>query len=173
MSSEHTAAAHQRMPSAGRCACNITCICDIDFGVTTKQVMSPTAVSAQKCSTPPTHNQPPQLFQFTSDGHLNVVGQQNMCLNAPEVHGGGGGEIWARPLTPNATTGKSRVAALFFNPTAATVNVTGTLASLGINTTSAQTVRDLWLHKDLGSTSGPVTVSLASHASRMFVLTEA
>ena len=66
-------------------------------------------------------------------------------------------QVWAKPLH------NGDVAAVMFNrgPSQAKVQLTWGMLGLGATTTAA--VRDLWLHKDLGTLTGCVNATVGSH----------
>ena len=68
-------------------------------------------------------------------------------------------ELWARPLADGT------VAAGLFNRGLQAVKVTATWKDLGIS--GAQPVRDLWLHKELGTFNGEFTSVVPAHGAIM------
>ncbi len=62
---------------------------------------------------------------------------------------------------------------VLFNPDdSMTQSVTISFAGAGLQPSAATTVRDLWLHENLGSFTGNFSATLASHEARMYLLTQ-
>jgi len=74
-----------------------------------------------------------------------------------------GGEIWARPLTDGA------FAVALVNPTAKAEMISVTWRQIGL--THSQKVRDLWLHKNIGSFAQGYSVLVPAHGVALLKLT--
>jgi len=77
----------------------------------------------------------------------------------------GGLEVWAGPLA------NGDVAVVLFNRNTTSNNITGQWKDIGIGAGVKATVRDLWLHQDLGTFTDSITLSVPMHGSRTLRIT--
>jgi hypothetical protein len=80
----------------------------------------------------------------------------------------GASEVWAGPLA-----GGDLVVLLFNRNHSAPVNVTAQWADLGLVAGKQMRARDLWLHQDLGTFAGNISLLADVHGVRMVRLTQA
>jgi alpha-galactosidase len=85
------------------------------------------------------------------------VSQDTLGRGASRIYQRDRLELWARPLADGT------IAAGLFNRGLQAVKMTATWKELGI--TGRQLVRDLWLHKDLGTLNGELTVTVPAHGA--------
>jgi len=74
-------------------------------------------------------------------------------------------EVWAGPLAGGD------VGVILFNRSPAAAKITANWADVGLGSSTAANVRDLWTHMDLGSFTGSYSATIASHASQTLRLT--
>ena len=102
-----------------------------------------------------------QIDTFTTDllGNPEVlaVNQDTLGRAAGRLRGDGRTDIWARALSDGT------MAVGVFNRTPVAGKVSVTLKELGL--TGPQPLRDLWLHRDLGSVADAITVDLPRHGA--------
>lgn len=98
----------------------------------------------------------------------NGVGSRlgvSMCLSLFEDVAPGATEVWAGPLSQNATV------VVLFNRGEGPANITATWPDIGFtNSQITMFVRDLVLHEELGAFKGSFTAEVAAHASRTLKL---
>ncbi|KAM0920320.1 hypothetical protein ACQ4PT_007595 [Festuca glaucescens] len=100
-----------------------------------------------------------EVIQVNQDS-LGVQGRR--ILSQGE---GGCGEVWAGPLS-----GK-RLAVTLWNRCSETVNITMTLADVGLDGSSAYSVRDLWKHETLSAAVGTFGAQVDVHDIKMYIFT--
>jgi alpha-galactosidase len=110
-----------------------------------------------------THMDSGDLALLTND---EVLGVDRSGHPAHPVNQGAQQQTW---WSYNNSDGSYNVA--LFNLAGSSANVTANWSDLGF--TGSATVRDLWSHTDLGTSSGNFTASVASHGSRMLRVTPA
>ena len=104
----------------------------------------------------------PATLEILTNPEIIAVDQDALGVQGQPVGPGTSLEIWARPLSGNAT-----YAVALLNRTAAPADITVTWASLGLTAGSAR-VRDLWARQDLGSFAGQFTATqVPSHGVTM------
>jgi alpha-galactosidase len=96
------------------------------------------------------------LSLITNDEVL-AIDQDRLGKPARRVSQKNGGEVWVRQLQDG-----SKVVGLF-NRGNAGANVTLNWSDAGL--TGAQSVRDLWQHKDLGSSDNQITLPVPKHGA--------
>jgi hypothetical protein len=101
---------------------------------------------------------PNQKWTFQSDGTLKSG--ENLCLDVQ-----GDLEVWAGPLSGGS------VAAVLFNRSPASANITANWSDIGLSASASATVRDLWARKDLGTYQGSFSSEVASHGVVMVKVT--
>ncbi|HEX6975958.1 MAG TPA: glycoside hydrolase family 27 protein, partial [Vicinamibacterales bacterium] len=102
-----------------------------------------------------------QIDKFTVDllGNPEVlaVNQDVLGRAAGRLRGDGRTDIWARPLADGT------MAVGLFNRAPVAAKVTVTLKELGL--AGPQPLRDLWLHKDIGSASDAIALDIPRHGA--------
>jgi Alpha galactosidase A/Concanavalin A-like lectin/glucanases superfamily/Alpha galactosidase C-terminal beta sandwich domain/Alpha-galactosidase, CBM13 domain len=110
---------------------------------------------------------PPAITTATINTLTNTeviaVDQDPLCAVGVPV--AGGTEVYAKPLG-SFTSGQFAV--LLLNRSSATQNITVNWRDFGLIAGSSATVRDLWMHQDLGSYTGDFTgTNIPPHGSMM------
>jgi hypothetical protein len=91
-----------------------------------------------------------------------AVNQDDLGAKAKMVVRNGDGEVWSKDLSGG------RMAVGLFNRGGTDQTISATLAQLGI--TDARLVRDAWMRRDAGVTSGMVSAAVPFHAAALLVL---
>ena len=100
---------------------------------------------------------PDDTLAIISNKEVIALNQDLLCLQAEKVVDTGDIEVFTKPLA----NGDLGVCVL--NRGASPEKVTVKWVSLGLESGSSVTARDLWTHKDIGSFSDPIEISVASH----------
>ena len=110
------------------------------------------------------------IDQYTMDILTNTdliaVNQDPLGKQAHMVVGGGAStsSVWAGPLSNNNTV------VLLLNIDTSAVNITADWKDVGLDVSAKMSVRDLWLHKDVGVMSGSLTSEVQGHGVKVFRL---
>ena len=79
----------------------------------------------------------------------------------------GSREVWAGPLSSPSKS----YAVILLNRGDSTTNVTANWTDFGLDASTKASVRDLWLHQDLGVKTGSITASVPSHGVAFYRIT--
>jgi alpha-galactosidase len=111
----------------------------------------------------------PKMTPFTvslfSNDEVLAVNQDSLGKQGYRAKQDGQGDIWVKPLDDGSW------AVAFFNHGETAADVSVQWADLKL--TGAQTVRDLWRQKDLGSQATGYTVNVAPHGAELFKVSQA
>jgi alpha-galactosidase len=100
---------------------------------------------------------PADTLAIISNKEVIALNQDLLCRQAEKVADTGDIEVFTKPLA----NGDLGVCVL--NRGASPEKVAVKWVSLGLEPGSSVTARDLWTHKDIGSFSGPIEISVPSH----------
>lgn len=107
-------------------------------------------------------NDTTQVFSFGPDNTL-VNAASDLCTGSSDVSGPAS-QIWVKPLSSDGSK-----AVFVINGALLPQHVDIDLAS--VNVTGPASVRDLWMHTDLGVVQSTISVSIGPHDSAMLLLT--
>ena len=100
----------------------------------------------------------PYTLALLTNDEMLAIDQDELGTTAGKIAtDAGGGEIWARPLADGTK------AVALTNPTFSPIDVTVTWSELGL--TGPHSVRDLWLHKNVGSYQSSYHVIVPTHGA--------
>jgi len=100
--------------------------------------------------------------KWTYDKNTKYLQASGQCLT---VVAAGVTEVWAGPLSGG------NVAVILFNRSGSVQKITANWQDIGLSPTTQATVRDLWLHQDVGVFSNSYSASVPSHGVVMLKLT--
>ena len=89
----------------------------------------------------------------------NAMGQDPLGKQGNRVARNGGTEVWKKPLTGGA------LAVALLNRGEAAVEIKALWKDLGLKPGETREIRDLWLHKDLGSFTDSFSTKVEPHAT--------
>ncbi|PNT16046.1 hypothetical protein POPTR_010G118200v4 [Populus trichocarpa] len=104
-------------------------------------------------------------FELLSNKEVIAVNQDKLGLQGKKVKKTGDLEVWAGPLS-----GK-RIAAVLWNRGSSRAAITADFKDIGLKSSAVVNARDLWAHSTMTSVRHQLTVTVESHACKMFVLT--
>jgi len=114
----------------------------------------------------PCDNGDNQKWTHDKSTGLVTVKSSGLCLQL-DKGGPGAHEVWKGQLESNA------MAVILFNRDQTTASITATWDMLGLSPTATYSVRDLWLHQDMGKFTGSYSATVNYHGVVMVKLTPA
>ncbi|PKA60408.1 Alpha-galactosidase [Apostasia shenzhenica] len=105
-----------------------------------------------------------ETFAILSNSEVIDVNQDELGVQGKKVKSKSNLEVWAGPLSGG------RVAVVLWNRGASQASLTADWSEIGLNPSTVVDARDLWEHST-ASAEGNLTATVASHASKMYVLT--
>ncbi|XP_020194114.1 alpha-galactosidase 3 isoform X1 [Aegilops tauschii subsp. strangulata] len=116
-------------------------------------------------------NMTSETIEILSNKEVIQVNQDPLGVQGRRILGQGKGgcrEVWAGPLSGN------RLAVALWNRCSETVNITMTLPAVGLDGSSAYSVRDLWKHETLpANVVGTFGAQVDVHDCKMYIFTPA
>jgi len=106
-----------------------------------------------------------ETLQILTNYEVIQVDQDKRVIQGTRVWKSGDLEVWSRPLTNSA------LAVVLFNRSENSTTITAEWPVLGLTPTSPFLIRDLWLHKDLGTFSQKFSAPVLPHGVVMIKLT--
>ncbi|XP_077247197.1 alpha-galactosidase-like [Tasmannia lanceolata] len=94
-----------------------------------------------------------------------AVNQDKLGVQGKKVKKDGDLEVWAGPLS------NGRVAIVLLNRGSSQASIMANWSEVGLQSSTAVDVRDVWQHSTSSSVRGQVTATVDSHACKMYVLT--
>ena len=110
-------------------------------------------------------NMTSDTFRILSNTEVIEVNQDALGVQGKKVKSNGSLEVWAGPLIDKS------YAVILLNRGNATAEITADWSDFGLDPTTEATVRDLWLHKEIGVMKGSVTDTVSSHGVTMYRIT--
>ena len=104
-------------------------------------------------------------LRILTNSEVIAVNQDPKGVSGHRVMQDGDREVWAGPLDDGS------VAVVLFNKGDSSVSITAQWKDIFLQPNQSATVKDLWAHKDMGSMTGSVTATVASHGVVMYRIT--
>jgi alpha-galactosidase len=106
----------------------------------------------------------PETFDILTNDEIIAVNQDPLGVQGKRVNINGTVEVWSGPQSDGS------VVACLVNLGSDTTTISASFVDMGVKGTTAS-VRDLWLHQDMGDASGTYTASVPPHGVVMVRLT--
>jgi alpha-galactosidase len=106
----------------------------------------------------------PEIHDILTNKEVIAVDQDAMGLQGERVAKGGDSEVWAKQLKDGSR------AAVLLNRGSGEQEISVRWEDLGYPGSTSASVRDLWLHKDLGKLTGKFSATVPSHGVVMVTL---
>ncbi len=106
----------------------------------------------------------PEIKEILTNKEVIAIDQDPMGRQGRRVAKNGDLEVWARPLADGSR------AVVLLNRSSAEAPITVRWEDLNYPAKFSAAVRDLWLHKDLGQSTGTFTAPVASHGVVMVII---
>jgi alpha-galactosidase len=106
-------------------------------------------------------NMRPEIHDILTNKEVIAVDQDSLGHEGERVAKNGDLEVWARPLSDGSH------AVVLLNRSDKGQQITVNWEQAGLPAGSSASVRDLWVHKDLGKFAGKFTAAVASHGVAM------
>ena len=110
-------------------------------------------------------NMSDDTLRILTNSEVIAVNQDPKGVSGHRVMQDGHREVWAGPLYNGS------IAVVLFNTGDTSTSITAEWKDIFLQQNQSATVRDLWAHKDMGSMSGSVTATVASHGVVMYRIT--
>ncbi len=101
-------------------------------------------------------------IDILTNAEVIALNQDTLCYQARRLRDDGATELWAKPLT---TRDSGDVAVTLLNRSTSTQTISFNLSEIGIDAAAGYSIRDLWLHQtlDTSSTNTSQSFSVAAH----------
>ena len=106
----------------------------------------------------------PEIQDILTNKEVIAINQDALGRQGRRVWKDGDREVWAKELKDGSR------AVILFNRGSAAQEITATWEQIGYPAHLAATVRDLWLHQEVGKTTGKFTATVPSHAVVMVTI---
>lgn len=113
-------------------------------------------------------NMSEDTLRILTNHELIAINQDKLGEQGQRVKANGTGEVWSGKLY--AVSGSAYIVILL-NRGSGSVSITGQWSDIGVGSGQSCDVRDLWKQKDLGTMTGSVTATVASHGVVVYRLT--
>jgi len=100
----------------------------------------------------------PEIHDILTNNEVIAVDQDPLGREGERVWKDGGLEVWAKQLRDGSR------AVILLNREGTEQQISASWENLGYPSNVSASVRDLWLHKDLGKFTGKFSARVASHA---------
>ncbi|ONK56614.1 uncharacterized protein A4U43_C10F10750 [Asparagus officinalis] len=101
--------------------------------------------------------------EILSNSEVIAVNQDKLGVQGKKIKWDGGLEVWAGPLSGG------RVAVVLWNRRGSETSITANFEDIGLKSSDAVEVRDLWEHSTT-SVQSQISAMVGSHACKMYVL---